>query len=205
MTSTQKQPKPSVFGPPHLPSTAPTPSISKPPSKRTTDSQKLVQTTSNKKPQAMNESGWDMMHDTLPEGDPVAEAMEEEQAAGLPEELASSEPTEEDVAAESAAQGYQWPYGTYYPPFGYPPPPSWGYQPWNQDLPAGSAASGPDFPPFPPPHPGLPYPPPLMDTILLVPQQLVLHMPDPLQSQLMQSLVPQGWHEHLAQYVRMFA
>ena len=55
----------------------------------------------------MNESGWDMMHNTLPEGDPVAKAMEEEQAAGLPEELASGEPTEEDVAAESAVQRYQ--------------------------------------------------------------------------------------------------
>ena len=141
-TSTQTQSMPSALGPPRLPSMTPTQSTSKPSSKRTADSQKATHTASNKKPRTVNE---------------VAEASEEELAS---EEPTAVGPSEEDVAAESTAQGYQWPYGGYYPPYSYPPPPGWGYQPWSQDRPAGSGAPGLDVPHFPPPHPGLPYPPP---------------------------------------------
>ncbi|EDR13501.1 uncharacterized protein LACBIDRAFT_322477 [Laccaria bicolor S238N-H82] len=69
----------------------------------------------------------------------------------------------------------------------------WGYQPWSQDHPAGTAASGSDFPPFPPPHPRLPYPPPHG----YYPPGAVAA----LRSQLMRRLVPHGWYCYITVFI----
>jgi len=135
MMATHK--KPSAFGPPHYPSTAP-PSLPTS-SKHVADGEKVINAAAPKRLQSAPKS-------PSPEGDEGAQAPQESSSG---KRMTAEDPvaSSAQLPAATSAQGYQWPYGPYYPPFGFPPAPGWPYPMWNQDRPAGSVGdSAPAFP-----------------------------------------------------------
>jgi hypothetical protein len=148
-TTTATHKKPSAFGPPRNPSAAP-PSLPNS-SKRVVDGENVTNAAAPKRLRSAPES-------PSPEGDVGAQALQESSSR---QRMTAEDPAASSAqpAAATSAQGYQWPYGSYYSPFGFPPaPPGWPYPSWNQDRPAGSA--GDSVPAFPfPPHPMMPFPP----------------------------------------------
>ncbi|EDR03521.1 uncharacterized protein LACBIDRAFT_331573 [Laccaria bicolor S238N-H82] len=157
--------KPSAFGPPRHPSTAPSSSSNA--SKCAGDAEKVTNIITAKR-------FCGALKSPSPEGAMGVQAMQDSSSC---ERMAVEEPAASSAAqpaANTSAQGYQWPYGPYYPPFGFPPAPGWNYPLWNQDRPAGSAGdpapafpfpahpmmAGDSVPPFPfPTHPMMPFPP----------------------------------------------
>ena len=138
--------KPSAFGPPRHPSTAP-PALSNP-SKRAAEGEKVINVAAAKKLGSALKS-------PSPGGNVGAQALQESSGGERMTAEESAASSSAQPAATTSAQGYQWPYGPYYPPFGFPPGAGWNYPSWNQDHPAGSA--GETAPAFPfPPHPTYP-------------------------------------------------